>query len=384
MPLDIVRSVVFMAFAAAGVSGSIGRNDQLTAELKSYLGSEDGTDRGFFPRFNSDPDHQLIGGDWSVVWGPVAVVPPGKDEPDYVANAMYVAYSPSQNTYVLAVAGTAHHSFFDWAVEDADVTWLNTVRWSKWVPGAPHDALISGGTDDGLGNLLDREAPCRGRPDKVTVRTFLKGVHPVGRLIVTGHSLGGALSPAMALMFHDELRESGWSDIRVLPLAGPTPGDRGFAEIFMKTFHPEWETTTPDFYWNCDIQNVHDLVPRAWDRLRTVLQPSHAVTDAETAGRHPSIWGDMTGEVALGLRAFVDLLSALAVGVSYTPLNPMRFDDTFGHFEKGTNRWISWSTPPDGFPIGSMDELSKLILASHYDQYIRHFGLIPLTGTAFG
>src|SRR5688572_22488944 len=45
----------------------------------------------------------LIGTDWSVVWGPVVSQASGSR---YADNAMFVAHSPSQNAYVVAIAGT--------------------------------------------------------------------------------------------------------------------------------------------------------------------------------------------------------------------------------------------------------------------------------------
>ncbi|MGH9905070.1 MAG: lipase family protein [Pyrinomonadaceae bacterium] len=54
---------------------------------------------------------------------------------------------------------------------------------------------------------------------------------------VTGHSLGGALSPAVALWLSDTKAQwdpSGRSSLACLPSAGPTSGDQAFATYYME------------------------------------------------------------------------------------------------------------------------------------------------------
>jgi hypothetical protein len=81
-------------------------------------------------------------------------------------------------------------------------------------------------------------------------------------LVVTGHSKGGALAPALALWLAETRRldgGKGWdasrrSRVRFAAFAGPTPGDEAFAnrvEALVGT----------DSY---RVVNDHDIVPHAW------------------------------------------------------------------------------------------------------------------------
>lgn len=51
-------------------------------------------------------------------------------------------------------------------------------------------------------------------------------------LVFTGHSLGGALSPTLAL----SVDTTGWGRVLVYPSAGATPGDNDFANLFRSRF----------------------------------------------------------------------------------------------------------------------------------------------------
>src|SRR5262249_6813246 len=140
-------------------------------------------------------------------------------------NVMYVAKNtatPPQ--YVVAIAGTNYNSVWDVLIED----FLVSVQ-TPWIygnPAASSAPSISAGTFIGLSILqvLTPGAPMPGANQTLT--TFLSG--PSGQpidVITTGHSLGGALSPVLALFLADTRAlwdPAGRATIACEPTAGPT------------------------------------------------------------------------------------------------------------------------------------------------------------------
>ena len=65
---------------------------------------------------------QLTYSDWELAWGSAVYIDPNKKkDKDQADNTAYVVYSPTANTYILAIAGTNPHDFRDWYVEDLSV-----------------------------------------------------------------------------------------------------------------------------------------------------------------------------------------------------------------------------------------------------------------------
>jgi hypothetical protein len=117
---DLVQSVFLMSFASNLAMTQTGTASELQNALSIALngGTWQGqTLPGFFPTENPS----LIGGDWSVVWGPQVFQDTQDAGDDVVDNALYVAFSPSQQTYVVAIAATTGQSSYDWVKEDGDV-----------------------------------------------------------------------------------------------------------------------------------------------------------------------------------------------------------------------------------------------------------------------
>jgi hypothetical protein len=195
-------------------------------------------------------------GEWKVIWGPAVFELPRSTRPD---NTMFVAQRHGGDhglpDLVVAIAGTNPYSFLDWLVEDFFVT-----PQVPWLTGHPTGSpMISLGTFIGL-SALQNLRPSPGLPGEyLTVREFL-ALHalllPV-TINVCGHSLGGALSPTLALWLHDTQafwNHFGHASLSVLAAAGPTAGNQAFAAYSNAQIGSQITR----------IYNPLDIVPHAW------------------------------------------------------------------------------------------------------------------------
>jgi hypothetical protein len=184
-------------------------------------------------------------GEWQVAWGPVVFQAPGSQ---YADNTMFVAKT-DPNIYVIAIAGTDPLSRFGWVTEDGQVE--KTVKWPYGTP--ENNPCISEGTFTGLNILLDMEY----KGEKLLQFLHTISQEPI-EVHVTGHSLGGALSPSLALALVDRQNQwepNGNATIKVLPTAGATPGDANFASYYDSKLGVSTER----------IWNQKDIVPHAWE-----------------------------------------------------------------------------------------------------------------------
>jgi hypothetical protein len=173
---------------------------------------------------------QKLIGSWQVVWGPV-VGSYGKDAVKQVAsNALYVAKNDN-GMYVVATAGTNPISNYGWFTEDFDVQ--SMVVWPGFDEKDPTAPRISNGTNTGLNHLLNMQY------HGITLSTFLTNTFAKSntsqQLIVTGHSLGGALSATLALRLLNT--QSQWNPglnvvVSALSSAGATPGNLAFSNYY--------------------------------------------------------------------------------------------------------------------------------------------------------
>ena len=205
-------------------------------------------------------------GPWTIAWGPIVLVVGNQAD-----NSMYVARSEDDpSRYVVAIAGTNPISLFDWLVNDLYVkqmiSWKKVMGETKGSTEASETASIAEGTKIGLVNLLGAK-PSGDHPQAGnTLVTFLLGLQKPIKLITTGHSKGGALSPTLALWLKDNQSTwdpNGQSQISSMPTAGPTAGNSAFAAYSDKTL----PTVTR-------FANSLDIVPHAWnqDQLEKIRQ----------------------------------------------------------------------------------------------------------------
>jgi hypothetical protein len=194
-------------------------------------------------------------GPWNLAWGPaVFQVIPGV----IPANTMFVAEHDGTGELFISIAGTNPFSAYAWFLEDFDVS--ETRAWGYGNP--PDGVAVSKGTMKGL-LALQGMVPLSGIPgENMSLESFLArrladAGNPV-EITVSGHSLGGALSPTLALWLLDT--QSHWdphsrATIRVYAYAGPTPGNDRFAAYIDGRFGDRLHR----------IANPMDVVTHAWN-----------------------------------------------------------------------------------------------------------------------
>jgi hypothetical protein len=254
-------------------------------------------------------------GPWDLVWGPgvFQVVPRA-----IPANTMFVARHLQTGELFISIAGTNPFSAFAWLAEDFDVD--QTRAWGYGE--APEDAATSKATLTGL-RVLQGMVPPAGIPgENNTLAKFLQAhieqeAEPVA-ITVSGHSLGGALSPTLALWLLDTQTE--WdpytrATISVYASAGPTPGNDAFASYIYDRLGESLHR----------IFNPLDVVTHAWDvadlaELKALYTP---------AIPREALWDQA-----------VDFLIARTNGISYQHFDPQAVP-LVGEIKKElVSRWL--------------------------------------------
>ena len=210
-----------------------------------------------------DTTAQGLIGQWDLVWGPAVYQTPGSDVAD---NAFYIAQnSSSPNEFVIAISGTNPISRYGWIHEDFLINPLQPWPFASGNSAKNSDIKISNGTHLGLTALLALKSNNQTALEYLATHTSTQGALEI---TITGHSLGGALSPAMALAMHDLQNNpvswdpKGNSQIAVVPSAGPAAGNQAWAN-----YYDQCLASTTTRLWNSI-----DIVPHAWevDLLRQI------------------------------------------------------------------------------------------------------------------
>ena len=189
--------------------------------------------------------------DLSVVWGPAECVSSITGVP---YSLMYVAAKASTDEYFVVIRGTDFLSLATWLLQDFDVATsqpLNTLQGNP--KNIPSTALVSQGTFNGMSDLLDLTDPISG----LSLVAFLTQAKP-RNVFVTGHSLGGTLTPPMFAYLNATLYNGGTiSNMALWSFAGLTPGGTGFNKYFNSII-----PNNQGFLWR--IQNSLDIAPLMW------------------------------------------------------------------------------------------------------------------------
>ncbi len=254
-PFSLQQKVFTLSWLLNGAMGKRGRIAALEAHLVARINAS-----------LTDPLMTSYIGGWQIIWGPVVFESTGPlGGPSHVADntmAVFKGTDGGNPVIVVAIAGTNYLSLF--GIGREDIVGPAPVAFSG-------DAWIAAGTHRGVGILEAMKDP----GGRGALQPFLESQASAGTtLIFTGHSLGGALSPSLALDLavnkHFDLTR--WAKVYVYPTAGPTPGNQAFSDLFARTFPPVPPTgsAAPFNAWNMDIINPLDIVPRAWAALSTL------------------------------------------------------------------------------------------------------------------
>jgi hypothetical protein len=191
---------------------------------------------------------------WDVVWGPAELV----SSLDVSYSLAYICRRQQLNVapeYTVVIRGTNMMSWDSWVKEDFAIGTTRPFR--ELARRAPANALISHGTFRGTQDLLKLRDPNK----KTGIVDFLSNQKP-SYLYVTGHSLGGTLSPALFAYLNDVLYGGGFvTGMALWTFAGLTAGDVNFNTYFNSLFNPL-------FPWR--LHNTMDIAPFCWWSLDNI------------------------------------------------------------------------------------------------------------------
>lgn len=277
-------------------------------------------------------------GQWKVVWGPYIYskkCPAGDthDTTKCVTDNTMVLFKKTGDfdapDYVLTIAGTNPASPFGWFIEDFNVAgmipwpdkastkgdfsmFLSELKNMKNIKEkCPDQSCISLGTAVGVSILLNQ----MGAEDDNLLIDFLRDSTDIiesGEIAVAGHSLGGALSPSVALALHDNMASwvgSRQMSISTYPTAGASPGNNLFKDYLRNTAKVEFKGK----------MSRKDIVPHAWE--------------ADMLKKIPTIYAEAKGEyldTVCVIENFIKLAEVISENRGYTSLYNQE-TETFGN-----------------------------------------------------
>lgn len=231
----------------------------------------------------------------SVVWGPVQLV-----SSVYVPySLMYVAFDNATKEYIVVIRGTNFDSWSSWTEQDfaiGNTQPFNTLP-SNTPINAPSSALISQGTFNGMSDLISLKDPVT----KINIVDFFNGVIKINKnfkLYVTGHSLGGTLTPPMFAYLNDQLYGGGFvNNMALWSFAGLTAGNVGFNSYFNSLLNSQFQWRIHNsldiaallWYSKSDVENIYKPYRLYWgwaeeDFIKNLFKEANGISYEQPKG----------------------------------------------------------------------------------------------------
>jgi len=190
-----------------------------------------------------------------LVWGPVQL----SDWGFFAYAAMYAVRVKSTNSIWVTIRGTNKDSLWSWFYEDFAVGRKANLYHLHELHNKHSDIWVSQGTFLGMSYLTNMRDP-------ITNLTLVQCLSKTSyaRLYVTGHSLGGTLSPPLFVYLNQLLNGGGAAhNMALFTYAGLTPGGKKFNALFDKMC--PWNS---HFDWR--FHNSLDIAPYMWESFNNV------------------------------------------------------------------------------------------------------------------
>jgi hypothetical protein len=224
--------------------------------------------RDYLDRQLANKKLQNLIGNWRRIWGPYiySVDNQGRMVAD---NSLFAALNKDKDALVISIAGTNPISLYGW--EDLDLLVHETAVWPFCQETQRDDLRVSLGSLRGLMHLVD--AHYQGQTLKEFLKEILKKEKTLSRIIITGHSLGGALALCAGLWLEETRAEwltvskSKRTRLEVYAFAAPTSGNRAWCR------YTAAKLKSSRFRYQ-RIWHKYDLVPYVWDKQAIKDSPS--------------------------------------------------------------------------------------------------------------
>ena len=234
-------------------------------------------------------------GTWKLSQNPViyATQPPNAKKGLVAENTTVILNNKDETAFIIGVAGTNFISTYDWFIEDLEVE--TQIPWNTEIVnyntpnynpnGSTSQGYVSKSTAIALSNVWNKKNAKGKTAIELLTASLPKKSKKTITISVTGHSLGGAISPALAQALQDNQEIWNPNKLKVSIVtyifAGPTPGDEDWVNYVKNSLGTSNVSST---------YNKNDIVPHAWDlsmisEMRTLFAPNLEPADCSAYGK---------------------------------------------------------------------------------------------------